>query len=117
MENQSINTIKKPLPNASTVLVLGILSIALCVCYGLIGIVLGIIALVLAKKAEFFYSRSPELYTENSYKNMKAGRICAIVGLSISSLYFLIILAYLSFVGFALNNFFQIFEELGTTTI
>ena len=37
-----------PVPNSAAVLVLGILSIVLCFCYGLIGMTLGIIALVLA---------------------------------------------------------------------
>ena len=39
-------TVQQPLPNSTAVLVLGILSIAICWCYGLFGVTMGIIALV-----------------------------------------------------------------------
>ena len=41
---------QQKLPNATAVLVLGILSIVTCCCYGIPGIVAGIIGLVLYKK-------------------------------------------------------------------
>ena len=94
MENQPQN-----LPNSVGVLVLGILSIVFCFCYGVIGITLGIIAIVLANKANKLYLSSPDLYSESSYKNMRAGRICAIVGLSLSSLYIVLIIIYIAIVG------------------
>ena len=73
---QNVNTtIQQPLPNATAVLVLGILSIAVCWCYGLFGITMGIIALVLSGKAKALYNKNPEQYTQASYKNMNAGRI------------------------------------------
>jgi cytoskeletal protein RodZ len=37
---------QKPLPNSSTVLVLGIVSIVLCWCHGIIGLILAIIAFI-----------------------------------------------------------------------
>lgn len=88
------------LPNSTAVLVLGIISIPTSFCYGFIGITLGIIALVLAKKDLKLYNENPNLYS--GYENLKSGRICAIIGLSIGSLFFLIILMY----------FFSIFSLL-----
>lgn len=43
-----MNGAKKDLPNATVVLVLGILSLIFCWCYGFFGLILGIIAVVLA---------------------------------------------------------------------
>lgn len=89
----------RELPNATAVLVLGIVSIATCFCYGVPGLVCGIIALTMAKKAKVEYNANPSAFTEASFKNMNAGRICAIVGIVLSSLYFLFLLIYFLFMG------------------
>lgn len=89
MDQLNNPTQQQPLPNATTVLVLGILSIVLCLCYGIIGLILGIIALVLAKKGKQLYAESPGVFTEASFKNLNAGKICAVIGLSLSTLYLL----------------------------
>ena len=78
----------KVLPNATAVLVLGILSLVTCFIYGIIGLILGIIALVLHKKDKAIYQTNPAAY-ERSFKNSNAGKICAIIGVSLSALYFL----------------------------
>jgi len=96
MENQDLQNVpqevqnegnqppqQEALPNATAILVLGILSIVICCLFGLI---MGIIALVLASKAKQLYDQNPQLYTETSFNNMKAGRICAIIGLILSAL-------------------------------
>jgi hypothetical protein len=88
-----------PLPNATPVLVLGIISLVGCFCYGVVGLVCSIIALVLAKKDLRLYKETPSAYTEGSYNNLKAGRVCAIVGLSLSALYVLFLIIYIAFVG------------------
>lgn len=88
---------KKDLPNSTAVLVLGIVSIVLSFCYGIFGITLGIIALVLSNKDLKLYNQNPEIYT--GIQNLRAGRICGIIGLSIGALFFLFILMYLIFVG------------------
>ena len=80
------------LPNSTAVLVLGILSIVLCCCFGLAGLTLGIIALVLADKDEKLYRTNPLLYDQGSYKNLQAGKICAIIGTCFSGLTFLYIM-------------------------
>jgi len=106
MENQQpidqLN-IKRDLPNATGVLVLGILSIVFCFCYGIFGIIFGIISLVLANQDNKLYLQSPGNYTESSYKNMKGGKVCAIVGLSLSSVYILIVVIYLAIFGAAIG--------------
>jgi hypothetical protein len=82
---------KIPVPNATAVLVLGILSIVVC-CF--FGVIMGIIALVLASKGKALYEANPQLYTETSFNNIKAGRICAIIGLVLNAMvtiYYLIV--------------------------
>lgn len=84
-----VNSAKEQLPNSSAALVMGILSIV-CICCGfgaVIGIVLGILAIVYAKKAKTFYEEDPEKYSETSAKNANAGRICGIVGLCVAGLW------------------------------
>lgn len=88
-----------PVPNATAVLVLGILSIVFCFCYGIVGLVLGIIALALASKSIKAYNESPSFYSLASFKNMRAGRVCAIIGTCLSGLYILFIIIALVFIG------------------
>ena len=79
---------KQKLPNATAVLILGILSILTCCCWGIIGLVLGIIALILAKKDTALYNENPELY--DGYPNINIGRVLAIIGIVLSAIYFII---------------------------
>jgi len=95
------DTQKQNLPNATAVLVLGIISIIGCCCYGLIGTICGIIALVLASKDSRRYMATPQLFTISSYNNLKAGRICAIIGTIISILYLIAIIIIIAVMGFA----------------
>lgn len=90
---------QQTLPNSTAVLVLGIISIVGCFCYGIIGLILGIIALVLAGKDTNLYQQNPALYTESSLKNMRAGKICAIIGLSLSAIIFIILIIEIIFFG------------------
>ncbi len=88
----------KNLPNATAVLVLGILSIVTCWIYGVIGIILGIIALSLHKKDKELYASDTAGYG-NSFKNSQAGKICAIIGLSLSALFLIYIIFVIAFVA------------------
>ena len=125
--NRVIN--QEALPNSTLILVLGISSIVLtfCCCFGgsffpmigpivsiiglVIGIILTLISLFMAKKAKHTYKQNPELYTESSYKNIIAGRICAIIGLSLAGLCLLIMIigtvlfGALFFANSGINNF------------
>ena len=95
--NQTTNStngqILQKLPNATTSLVLGIISIVLCWCLGIVGLVLGIIGLMMGNKAVALYKQSPGVYDESSFKNANAGKICSIIGLSLSALYLIYIIA------------------------
>ena len=78
---------KRNLPNGTAILILGILSIVTCCCYGF-GLILGIIALVLANKDLKLYKESPELYL--NYKNLNIGKILGVIGIVLSSIAFII---------------------------
>ena len=106
--------IQQPLPNSTAVLVLGIISIVGCACYGIVGIVCGIIALVLNGKDMRLYNANTSAYTTGSLKNLKAGKVCAIIGLSLSALYIIYVIAILVIFGTAiLSNPQDIFNHLG----
>lgn len=92
------------LPYAVAVLVLGIVSIVTCFCYGLPGLICGIVALILSGKARAAYLQAPERYTRASYNNMKAGKICAIVGVCLSSLMIIYVIIWLAILGAALSS-------------
>ena len=94
---QATNTAKEKLPNSGGILTMGILSIVFA---GLIGMILGIIALSLSGKAIEEYKLNPDMYEESSYKNVKAGKICAIIGLSLLGLVILILFIVMLAVGF-----------------
>lgn len=88
---------QQKLPNSTLILVFGILSIITCCCYGIVGLILGIIAIVLASKANQLYKSNPEGYTGIS--NVKTGKILAIIGIILSVLYLLFILWLISVFG------------------
>lgn len=87
---------KVTLPNSTAALILGISSIVTCACYGVPGIITGIIAIVLANKAKKLYNENPDQY--NGYGNAKAGKICGLIGLVLSVIsviyYFVVIVIY-----------------------
>ena len=118
MENQYnqpqfTNTPLNSLPNATAVLVLGIVSIVTCFCYGFIGLTCGIIALYLAGKDKRLYAHSPASYTPSSYNNLKAGRVCALIGVILSAIYLAIIIVYLVIFGAViLHNPQDIFRHM-----
>lgn len=92
-----------PVPNSTAVLVLGIISIALCWCYGIVALTCGIIALVLGNKGLALYKANPSAYTLSSFNNLKGGRICAIIGLCLGSLYLILIIVYIVILGTAFS--------------
>ncbi|MBV4356533.1 CCC motif membrane protein [Pinibacter aurantiacus] len=100
-EQNFLNFQQTPLPNATAVLVLGIISIVGCFCYGIVGLITSIIALILAKKDMALYNANPSLYIPSSYNNLKAGRVCAIVGIILSALYLLFVIAIIIIAGAA----------------
>ncbi|TCI92783.1 CCC motif membrane protein [Tenacibaculum sp. M341] len=89
---------QKQLPNATAVLVLGILSIVTCCCYGVLGIILGVVALVLYSKDAKLYKESPSSYT--NYSNLNTGRILAIIGIVLSVLFLIYVIGLIAYFGF-----------------
>ena len=87
------------LPNATASLVLGIISIVGAFCYGIVGVICGIIGLILANKDRKLYNAAPELYASSSYSTSNSGRICSIVGLILGGIILLIMVFYLIFFG------------------
>ena len=96
---------KRNLPNGTAVLVLGIMSIVTCCCYGFIGLTLGIIAVVLANKDLKLYQESPELYL--NYKNLSIGKVLGIIGIVLSSFFLIVVIYAVIFVGEAGLKKFQ----------
>ncbi|MGK0254137.1 MAG: hypothetical protein ACI9OE_001627 [Mariniflexile sp.] len=88
---------QQKLPNSTLILVFGILSIVTCCCYGIAGLILGIIAIVLASKATQLYTSNPDGFTGIS--NVKTGKILAIIGVVLSLLYLLFIFWVVSTFG------------------
>lgn len=86
---------QKALPNSTLILILGILSIVTCCCYGIPGLILGGITLFLASKATKLYNENPEMYT--GYSNVKTGKILGIIGIVFGILSFLYLLFVVGF--------------------
>jgi len=97
---------KQPLPNATLVLVLGILSIVFGCCPGFIGLILAIIALVLVRRDNDLYNQHPERYEESTVNNLNAGRITAIIGLVLGAIVTLWVITVLSS-----EDFWQQYEQ------
>jgi hypothetical protein len=124
MEQQNTDNLNQPnfytgqggnlvTPNSTPVLILGILSIVCCWCYGVISIVLGVIAVVLASSGEREYKLNPAAYSISSYKNLKAGKTCAVIGLCLAGLAILCFIIYAVFVGTMAFNIFKLAAAQG----
>ena len=90
---------QQKLPNSTLILVFGILSIVTCCCYGVVGLILGIVAIVMANKATKVYAANPELYT--GFQNVKTGKILAIIGIILNVLMLIYMIWIISVFGIA----------------
>ncbi|MBP8066399.1 MAG: DUF4190 domain-containing protein [Flavobacterium sp.] len=81
MEETNFNNFeaKQKLPNASAVMILGVLSIITCCCYGILSILLGGVGIYLANKDTAVYNQNPNAYT--NFKNIKTGKVLCIIGI------------------------------------
>jgi len=77
---------QESLPNATLILVLGILSILVCQ-------PLGIAALIMGNSSLDAYQRDPERYTDGSLSSVKAGRVCGIIGICLIALVIILMIA------------------------
>ena len=84
---------QQPLPGASTVLTMGILSIVgSLVCCGPFAIIFSIIGITKAKSITRLYQGSPESYS--GYESVNTGRILSYIGLALSLVMLVIIILY-----------------------
>ena len=90
------NTIERErgLPYSSGALVCGILGVLTCFwgIFGIIGLLLSILAVVLGASATTIYKRSSIEYTDSSYRVANAGKVLGIIGMSVFVLMVLIII-------------------------
>lgn len=80
-DNTTIPTSLQRVPKDSSILTTGI--IALPFSLGIIGIILSIVTLVNASNSQRIYNANPDRFLESSVKKVRAGKICAIVSLSL----------------------------------
>lgn len=84
---------QQPLPGASTVLTMGIISVVgALVCCGPFAAIFSIIGLSKAKSAKQLYMENPELYS--GYESVNTGRILSYVGLGLSLVMLVIVILY-----------------------
>lgn len=88
---------QQKLPNTGAIIGLSIASILLCWCYGVLGLLLSIVALILASKATKLYNEDPEAYTD--IKTVKTGKVLAIIGIILNILFLLAIVWVISIIG------------------
>ena len=93
LKNQ--NQIKRnELSTATAALICGILSILGGLCYGIGGLIMGIVALAVSNKDNELLKADPEGYSDAG--NLKAGRICAKIGISLFVIWLLFLIVILA---------------------
>ena len=97
------------LPNATAVLILGILSILGSCCYAVPGLIMGIIGLVLAKKDSKLYKANPGLY--DNYSNLNTGKILSIIGIVLGILFLLAMVFMVAYFGWETMNNPELMQE------
>lgn len=106
--NGNGNFMPSNLPNATAVLILGILSIIGC-CFWGIGIIFGVIALVLASKDTKLYKANPSAYS--NYSTLNTGRILAIVGIVLFVLSLIMMVVFGSIFGWDVLTNQELLQE------
>lgn len=99
-----------PVPNSQGILILGIFSLVTTFCcggIGFVGMILGIIAVAMSPRATQLYEQNPKAYTEGSYKNVNAGKVCGIIGICVNGLMIIVGILYLVIVGASLATIFS----------
>ena len=90
-----IDETKQDLPNATTVQVVGILALVLFWVYGIVGLVLGIIAWIMGNTQRNLYYSAPGMYSEGSLSRVNVGRTCGIIAVCLSVLVVLFVLLFM----------------------
>lgn len=85
---------RKQLSTATAALICGILSILGGLCYGVTGLIMGIVTLAVSSKDNQLLKEDPERYSDAG--NLKAGRICAKIGISLFVIWLLFLIVILA---------------------
>jgi hypothetical protein len=94
---------QQPLPGASTVMTMGIISIVgSFVCCGPFAAIFSIIGLTKARTAEKLYHENPDQYTD--YSNVKTGRILSYIGLALSLISLVLLIIYFGVIIAAISS-------------
>ena len=93
-----IDETKQDLPNATTVQVVGILALVLFWVYGIVGLVLWIIAWIMGNTQRNLYYSAPGMYSEGSLSRVNVGRTCGIIAVCLSVLVVLFVLLFMGMV-------------------
>ncbi|MDD3860167.1 MAG: CCC motif membrane protein [Bacteroidales bacterium] len=105
------------IPNSGGILTLGILSIvSLCCCGGFLAPILSIIALAMIPKAKRIYFINPQSYKISSLNNIKAGQICAIIGLAIAAIFWIYLIILMIVDGISFNEVNEAINEAWNQT-
>ena len=88
---------KEKLPKSTASLILGIFSIITCFCYGLPGLILGIIGFIQGKQAIAINNENPDMY--EGVGNAKAGKVMSIIGIVFAVIYLIAIIWIVSYFG------------------
>ncbi len=103
---------KQKLPNQTAVIVLGITSFVGCCCTnGILGAVLALIGLNLAKKDEKLYAENPDLYEIGSLRTWKTINLISLIISAIFVLWLIYALATGSFAE-SMDQYRELLEEL-----
>lgn len=84
---------QESLPNATLILILGIVSIVVCQ-------PVGIAALIMGNNSIAQYHANPGRYSESSLSTVKAGKICGIIGIALMVLWIILLIAGVSVFSF-----------------
>ena len=101
---------QQKLPNATMIIVLGIMGY-LCCCFAGLGAIPSAIAFFMARKSEKIYAENPEAYDNMS--QIKTGKIVALIALIINALFILRLIYVISTVGWSemSDEFMRAYEE------
>lgn len=100
---------RSTLPNSKASLVLGILSIITCCCYGIIGLPMGIIAIILGNKAIKMFNENPDIYSNIS--NAKTGKVLGIIGIIFNVIFLAYIIWFIYVIGWTVLEDPQLLQE------
>lgn len=92
----SVGWSNKDLPDSTASFILGIVGLVLSVCLGcgIVGFILSILAMVKGNKMVKLYEANPGVYSNESFKNAKTGRVLGIIGFVLGVVVMVILIVF-----------------------